>query len=97
MDNPSFEKDKKLISDTELKIFPSDSSSININSINNNSNGSANSCRPDVCSAVRQRYPPPDLDGSPWHKHKTYFLITILIIVIVWFIVYSILGYSGVL
>lgn len=55
------------------------------------------SCRPEHCRDARHRYQPPDLTGSPWHKKKTFFFISLLVLFIIWVVVYSTLSHLDIL
>lgn len=53
-------------------------------------------CKPSVCKEARRRasqYP----SSSPWHKNKTYYLLGILILLVLWIIIYSVLNSYGML
>ncbi|XP_050294196.1 uncharacterized protein LOC126734554 isoform X2 [Anthonomus grandis grandis] len=49
-------------------------------------------CSPEVCRSARQRFQPPDLSGNPWNQKKTIFFITVIVLLIVWIIVYTIVS-----
>lgn len=53
------------------------------------------SCKPEICQAARSRYSPPELAGSPWHIKKTIFLLTFLILMVIWVIVFTTLSQLG--
>lgn len=85
MDNPSFGKDgDKSEKGIELSV----------SSTNGGPSVSENlvTCSPEVCRTARQRYQPPDLAGSPWHIKKTFFLIGLIVLLIIWIIVFTTLN-----
>ncbi|CAH1126659.1 unnamed protein product [Ceutorhynchus assimilis] len=58
--------------------------------INGNIKASTNTCTPEVCRRARQQYQPPDLaNSSPWNQKKTYFFISVIVLLIVWIVVYT--------
>nr|XP_022903588.1 uncharacterized protein LOC111415921 isoform X2 [Onthophagus taurus] len=47
------------------------------------------SCKPEVCQAARMRFSLPEMaTGSPWHRNKTIFLVTFLVALGIWIVIY---------
>jgi hypothetical protein len=88
MDNPSFHKDADRKNEKGIELSVS------------STNGGASSatenlvvtCTPEVCRTARQRYPPPDLAGSPWHLKKTIFLLGLIVLLIIWIVIFTTLS-----
>ncbi|KAJ3650133.1 hypothetical protein Zmor_021841 [Zophobas morio] len=84
MDNPSFRKDGDKKGEKGIEL--------SVSSTNGGTSASENlvvTCSPEVCRTARQRYPAPDLAGSPWHLRKTISLITLIVLLIIWIIIFT--------
>lgn len=55
-------------------------------------------CRPEICRRARRKYTQSrETSESPWHRKKTIFLITFIVLLGCWAIVYGILSHLGIL
>lgn len=82
MENKSFNgKDESV----ELK-------KITINGNNTSTPKSTTTCTPAICRTARGVIQPPDESDSPWNIKKTYFLIGIIAMFVVWILIYAIVS-----
>lgn len=49
-------------------------------------------CKADICKRGHTRSRTPQSVEGPWHKHKTFYLLILVILFIIWVIIYSIIS-----
>lgn len=84
-DNAAFQRDAEKGERTELSVVQTQTN-------NSSSQAGPSKCRPEVCRKSRQKYQPPELTGSPWHLKKTIFLLSIIVLLVIWIVVFSTLS-----
>lgn len=79
---------KKTEADTEL-------TRVNVSDAMTNSEATATAatkCSPEMCKQARNRNKPDFATDSPWNIKKTYFLIGVLSLFLLWIIIYVIVS-----
>lgn len=100
MENPSFQKDLErateltVVKASELEAVKAKekSKTLFVNQTSSYIAGPSTSCRGEVCQAVLEKFRPPTLSPSPWHKRKTLYLILTLTLFIIWIIIFTTLS-----
>lgn len=103
MDNAAYDRD----TDTQIKskevriqlqarentnavqpaITPSSGNGVNIKPKSENK-----ACKAEICKRARTRSRAPQSSEGPWHKQKTFYLLMLVILFVIWVIVYSIIS-----